>query len=196
MGTLTAQILTGTAHPNHGGINPSHYLFLSENSRSVWILVPQNIIQEPDGQKTPGMIRWIPTTENMLEDALLMIAIHVLRDKTVLERIEKFPKIKSADFVHLNKDIDKKAQLELYEICRRIKNRYKAVITVLEGSSIRSQLEILEKYQMDVEVCVSVYLRQYSMWSKGTDDFRITKTLTRASIVTRQEGLFIIREKK
>jgi hypothetical protein len=33
MATLTAQILVGGSHPNQGGINPSHYLFLSESSR-------------------------------------------------------------------------------------------------------------------------------------------------------------------
>ena len=33
MATLTPQILVGIPHPNHGGINPSHFLFLSENNR-------------------------------------------------------------------------------------------------------------------------------------------------------------------
>lgn len=34
MATFTAQILVGSPHPNHGGINPTYSLFLSENSRS------------------------------------------------------------------------------------------------------------------------------------------------------------------
>jgi len=43
MGTLTAQFLVGKTHPNHGGINPTHYLFLSENSRPVFTLLKENI---------------------------------------------------------------------------------------------------------------------------------------------------------
>ena len=33
MATLTAQILIGSEHPYHGGMGPSHQLFLSENDR-------------------------------------------------------------------------------------------------------------------------------------------------------------------
>ena len=46
MGTVTAQILIGSPHPNDGGIIPSHYLFLSENDRPSWSLVGANIFQE------------------------------------------------------------------------------------------------------------------------------------------------------
>lgn len=67
MATLTAQILIGEGHPNHDGINPSHYLFLSENSRSAWVLLPENIFSQ-SSKRTPK-ITWIPTVDNMLEDA-------------------------------------------------------------------------------------------------------------------------------
>ena len=30
---------------------------------------------------------------------------------------------------------------------------YKIVLTVLEGSSVRSQLDVLNRYEMDMEVC-------------------------------------------
>jgi len=74
MATMTAQILVGRPHTNHDGINPTHYLFLSENSRPAWVLVSQNIF--PKEQRDHSRITWIPTVENMLEDALLMIALH------------------------------------------------------------------------------------------------------------------------
>ena len=38
MATITAHILVGSAHPNHGGILRTHSLFLSENSRPAWTL--------------------------------------------------------------------------------------------------------------------------------------------------------------
>ena len=82
MATLTAQILVGSAHPNHDGINPTHYVFLWENDRPAWILVHQNIFKERE--ENVGRITWIPTIENILEDALLMIAIHVCKNNEVM----------------------------------------------------------------------------------------------------------------
>ncbi len=51
MGTHTAQILIGDSHPNHGGIIPSYALFLSENSRAVWILAELDMFR-------PGINDW------------------------------------------------------------------------------------------------------------------------------------------
>ena len=65
MGTVTAQILIGSPHPNDGGIIPSHYLFLSENDRPSWSLVGANIFQE--NEKEFSKIVWIPTLDNMVE---------------------------------------------------------------------------------------------------------------------------------
>ena len=74
MGSFTAQIIVGQAHPNHGGIIPSYYLFLSENSKPAWLLMSENITSNKDKQ-----ITWFPTVENMLQDALLMISVSCSR---------------------------------------------------------------------------------------------------------------------
>ena len=71
MGTFTAQILVGTPDLYHGGIIPTHYLFLSENDRPAWIL------EDKSGSQN---VVWVPTIEDILEDALLMIAVHVCKD--------------------------------------------------------------------------------------------------------------------
>ncbi len=87
MATFTAHILVGHSHPNHGGISPSHALFLSENSRPTWILIPLGL---PGSESTTGhnSITWVPTVEHMLEDALLMIAVHVLQERSIVERFQ------------------------------------------------------------------------------------------------------------
>jgi len=45
------------------------------SSRPAWILVSQNIFEEDSA--AANSITWIPTIENMLEVAFLMIAMHV-----------------------------------------------------------------------------------------------------------------------
>jgi hypothetical protein len=160
-------MLIGTGHPNHGGIGPTHYAFLSENSRPAWMLVSQNVF---DSGRRGGWkkIVWIPTVEHMLEDGILMMAIHVLRDKDVLSNAKKSFKTANLNRVELYEDIESEALIKLYEQCRSIKILFKIVLTVLEGSTIMRQVGILEKYSMDVEVCVPKYYRAYTHWGDET----------------------------
>ena len=166
MATLTAQILVGEAHPNHDGINPTHYIFLSENNSPAWILVHQNIFKEY-GEAAEGII-WIPTVENMLEDALLMIAIHVCKNNEVIKLAKSFStKIKS-DRIELYSDLDETQRKQLYQKCRQVTDFPKIIISVFRDSTIEDQLSVLEQYKMDVEVCTPIFSRRYSAWTNET----------------------------
>ena len=46
MATMTAQILVGNPHPYHGGINPTHKIYLSESSRPALILIREDIHEQ------------------------------------------------------------------------------------------------------------------------------------------------------
>jgi len=177
MSTVTAQILVGRAHQNHGGIEPTHYLFLTENSKPAWFVFSADVFFK-ENHKT-NKITWIPTTDNKLEDALLMIAIHILKDKEICKLSKKYFRNKSAERVEVYEDIDKKDRHKLYEKCRAIKNIFKIVLTALESSSILYQIKILENYKMDVEVCTPQYTRSYSGWIGET---RIKGTLEETMI--------------
>jgi len=153
MGTYTAQILVGRPHPNHGGLEPTHELFLSENDRPAWILRPL----AGEGAE----IVWIPTVEHTLEDALLQIACHVLKDEGLAralgdpgERLE----------CH---DLPESGRRELYGKCKALKWPCKLIISVFEGSTILSQLPVLADYGMDVEVCTPSFSRLSSGWTEG-----------------------------
>ena len=169
MGTFTAQILVGRSHPYDGGIIPSHYLFLSENGRSAWILLPQNISIFREGrfrERRRGIV-WIPTPENMLEDALLMIAIHVCRNQEVIDIAKRFyPEIDRLSRLELCSEIERSGLEQLYQKCREVVAFPKLAVSVFSSSSIQSKLSVLEKYNMEVEVCVLVYNRWYSCMAK------------------------------
>ena len=168
MATLTAQILIGEPHPNHDGINPTHYLYLSENSRPAWVLVHQNIFVEGQNNNS-DKITWIPTVENMLEDALLMIAICICKDKQVIELGSDYYEKIESDRVELYTNLDERQRKLIYQKCRDIENFPKIIITTFKGSSIENQLSILELYKMDVEVCTPSYSRLFSRWGNKTN---------------------------
>ncbi|WP_093231029.1 hypothetical protein [Thermoflavimicrobium dichotomicum] len=56
---------------------------------------------------------------------------------------------------------------EAYQQIKKIEVDYRLVVQVLQGSHIFNQLPLLEKYDMDVEVCVPVYLRERNVWKNG-----------------------------
>src|SRR5688500_16226564 len=95
MSSMTAQL--GVGHPDtyHGGIAPTHIVWLSENSRPAWILQsvwrgftsdPDDAFDEADGPTwTDERTVWVPSgPESILEDGLLLIATHVVNDPDVL----------------------------------------------------------------------------------------------------------------
>lgn len=70
--------------------------------------------------------------------------------------------------VELYEDIEQQDSRKLYDICRSLKYQYKITVTIFGSSSIEGNLKILEKYEMDVEVCKPVFTRSYSEWSQKT----------------------------
>ena len=83
MATFTCQILIGKKHSYDSGIiNISHTLYLSENSRPALILSPTE--EFTANKQVQQKITWIPTLENMLEDALVMIGLYVLKDQQLI----------------------------------------------------------------------------------------------------------------
>ena len=158
--------MIGRSHLYHGGIGPSRTPYLSENSTPAWILVPTSTtgVSRPDDTR----IVWNPTVEHMLEDGLLMIAIHVLKAENVLKLARGAFQSKDMNQVALYDDIDANRLLELHQTCRRLAKWYKIVVTILDGSTILRQVPVLEEYAMEVEVCLPVFLRDYSAWTEET----------------------------
>ena len=157
MATLTAQILIGEPHPFKDGIIPSHYLFLSENSQPSWKLVGTNIFKV-NNKKFPE-IAWNPSVEDMLEDGLLMIAIHILKNKEIIKMAKDFSSKIDSEYLALYSELNTKQRNMLYQKCRELSCFPKLIISVFRSSTIEKQLAVLEKYRMEVEVCTTTYSR-------------------------------------
>ena len=164
MATLTAQILVGSKHRFHDGINPTHSLFLSENDRPAWLLVRQDIHGMNRKNLRKGRVVWIPTLENMLEDALLMIGIHICKDTELNELAKKFFPGIEANRVELYTDLEDSQRKQLYQKCREITRFPKVIVTTFKSSAIGGQLSVLNEYKMEFEICTHTYSRLYSCW--------------------------------
>ena len=153
MGTMTAQILVGESHPYQGGIIPSHMLFLSENSRPAWTLKP--LLFDQDRANDKKEIVWIPTVDHMLEDALLMIALHIQQDHELIQLAKSLYRNALHARVELYESFDVSQRMQLYEKCRMLSEYPKIIISVFNESTIKDQLQVLNGYQMESEVCCS-----------------------------------------
>lgn len=155
MANFTAHILIGNPHPRHGGYEPTHCLLVSENKNPMFYLYPLDIHGLAEGKILSTI--WVPTEENTLEDALLMIAIHVSKNEEILKTGSKYcPKIDSG-VLELYEDIIGRGLDELYKVCRKIKDFPWLKISVFSNSCIIKQLDVLKKYQINIELCCSVY---------------------------------------
>lgn len=152
MGTITAQILVGAAHPYHGGIQPTHSLYLSENDRPSWSLIRQNMLMGVDIADSEKIL-WIPTLERMLEDAVLLIAVHVVRDKRITALAKKYFKGDSLTRVSMYDDFQPDHRGELYSACQALAG-FKVVVTAFSGSSLFKHLQALKGYGIEYEMCV------------------------------------------
>jgi hypothetical protein len=164
MGTFTAQILVGEKNSYESGIvNITHTLYLSENGRAAWILIPTKFFGGKE-EKPHNRVVWIPTIENMLEDALVMIGLYVLKEERLISLAEQYFPQDKKDYIELY-DIKPEHRHVLYECARSITSSHKIMLSVFQGASIFGQLPVLENYQNDIEVCRSIYRKELSVWN-------------------------------
>ena len=167
MATLTTHFLIGENDPHHWGVIPRAQLSLFENDKPLFQLSP---LMTDDKAKS---FRWVPTLESMLDDAMLMIAVHFLRVFSLKDIAKKDYKTTKGKPFEIYEDMDPKTHKDLIVATRRLPDFPKLVITVLEGSSIRDHVATIKKYSMDVELCFAGYKRNLSEWTRGThiEDF-------------------------
>ncbi|UMZ73723.1 hypothetical protein [Natranaerofaba carboxydovora] len=55
----------------------------------------------------------------------------------------------------------------MYQVNKEVLKKYKGLkvaISVFEGSHLKTQLPLLEEYEVDMEVCTPIYDRFYNQW--------------------------------
>ena len=153
----------------HNGIYPTHCLMLYENDRPVWVLTPTLKSPTENIKKTV----WIPTVEHMLEDALLMIGIHVVKDKELTHLANKFFKHRGRNQIWLYDDISKDDLKKLREVCKKVLPKYnlKIVVAITLDSTILRQIGNLKDYKIECEVCTTRFRRGRKGWGGEIGEF-------------------------
>jgi len=128
-------------------------IYLSENDRPSLNLVPDFFWRDANEIKNTKFT-FIPTIENMLDDAMLMISLHIEKNAEIIRTLNEVYDSNNLDLIEMYK-IDESVRNNLYEKCQKIKHEYKLVVIILEGSSITSIINDIKKYNFETEICVS-----------------------------------------
>ncbi len=146
MATITAQILVGEAHTWHGGIMNTSVVYLYENSRPAWVY-------RPDDKKVKN-IYWVPTVENMLEDGLLLVAVHIWKNEDIIRALKASTGNDSLQQLELY-NLSKQDRDILYKKCKELENDGKFIISVFKESTLNGQTGVLKEYKVEHEICLS-----------------------------------------
>ena len=166
MATMTAQILVGNSHKHSGGLIPLHQVWLSENDRPALVL--QALSQAGEKPEVAGDVVWIPSGGNMLDDAMLLIGIHAIRDESLLEVARKCGLDPDAARLELGEVCTEEQREQLYRKCQEVLVGPKIIMSIFRDSSMEQHLGVLVDYKIDVEVCTPSYSRLFSAWKNET----------------------------
>lgn len=177
MNGMTAHVAIGWGHG--GGIAPLRVMWLYEHNRPMWVLhhahTPdlEKMLLAPEGSRT---VAWVPSRpEHILEDGLLLIGLHHLRDAGLVHDASAvdgrllFTPTGPENAVTSLEDVDEAGLAELRALTRDIDWPVKLVLSVFRHSSLHTQLSVLGEYPMDLEVCTPSYtrLRPWGAWANG-----------------------------
>jgi|LakMenEpi03Aug12_release.lakeMendotaPanAssembly.Ray.scaffolds.fasta_scaffold456577_2 hypothetical protein len=151
MMNITAQITVEHGSRCNPVAVPFETLLLDESGPvPVWILKEQNI-------------KWKVTPSNKFEDALLMASLMILKDPELEEFVcDYFSHLDEFFFdnVDLNVSFSAEDLQLLYQKNREICSWKRLIINVLDGCSDADfQIQALEDYTMNLEVCITTYRR-------------------------------------
>jgi hypothetical protein len=153
MATTTAIILIGQIHQNHSGINPTHFIRLTENDR------PALILQSIEGNEEPIVI--VPTIEHMVEDIYLMISVFILKELIPEKHIQTIEHKSIYDI------LGEQERFSLYEKTKKLIKtaNMKVVFNILDGSHLLNQIDFIKQYPNEYEITLPYIKNELNAWS-------------------------------
>ncbi len=169
--TCTSELIFGKADQNSSGIQFNHRLMLYEGLRTMLVFE-----RKPSLSNGGQLIdRWVPHVDAMVEAAMLMMAGDGVENPEVIslidETLAEFKKNEMIDLSRVSNELMERLyaasrhafKLEVYKTKHSISSdRWKVTACLFTNSSIQHSLQKFLEYDIDLEVCRSVYQREYS----------------------------------
>ena len=174
MATCTSELIFGKAHMNDSGITFQHRLMLYEGHRAVLVFERRPSIE----QGVEVIDRWIPHPKKILEDSMVMLAVYGVGDKRVLQLVEEAKQASVEDEMLDLHNVDHDLMEKLYAESRKAfgciekgkkyvnnAHRWKVMACIFRHSSLLASMHKFLDYNIDVEICKSIYQSEFSAWT-------------------------------
>ncbi|MBI1291593.1 hypothetical protein GC173_10170 [bacterium] len=162
MNRVTAHLLIGDGKSGKG-VAPLWQLFLQEGDKTTWTL---HKIGDPSFKP----VTWaVSDQDRALEDGFILISYYVYTVGGIHQQIESNISDPKAPFVDLSTAAHKVDLEVLCDLIRKLTD-HRLLLTVYEGSAAMDQLEILDWYHFNIEVCLPVYTRTHDAATKSLSD--------------------------
>lgn len=176
--TCTAEVIFGKADQNSSGIQFNHRVTLYEGFRPMLVFERKPSLDQ-DGSLVD---RWIPNLDRLAEDIMVMMAGYSTGDGKTMELIGQLKEGREAgEIIDLN-EADPDLMDQLYTASRmafrlnvhQTKNyirsdRQKITACLFEKSSLEKVVRCFLDYDIDLEVCRTIFKSEYSPWSRQID---------------------------
>jgi hypothetical protein len=165
MSAVTAIILVGGSHPNNGGNRDFAQVTLEEGERPA--LIVRWTQQKHAREERFRTFTMITTLENLLDDAVLLIAYAVCRVQCIFELVNTLDNARALQSgkMHMFQDFTEEARLTLCAATKQLDDCPKLTWCLSKGTSLEPSMAHLAHYSMECEVTRSVYQRGHSTFT-------------------------------
>lgn len=172
--TCTAELIFGMADQNSSGIQFNYRLMVYEGFKAMLVF-----------ERKPSMLdrgelidRWLCHTEHFVEDAMVMIASYGSGNRDILDIIARIKEEQGEQKLLNLYEVDKEIMDKMYVLAKRTfklkvnrtcnsisARRDKIVACIFKSSSLWNQAEKFLDYDIDLEVCKTIFKSEYSAWN-------------------------------
>lgn len=166
MSAVTATIQIGNGHPDRGGLRSLATVRFEESSRAALTFEGRTGNQWPKGVAVPTII---PTVENTLEDALLLISYALRVAPQINEALDHAVHHCSGrewrSRIEMYRDLTEEQRQSLYSALEEAAHSLpKMVFCLYRGSHLTKQVVRLKRFALDYEVLLPTFGRTHSRW--------------------------------
>jgi hypothetical protein len=163
MTAVNSLILVGNAHPNDGGNRAFAEISQECGDRPLLHLKWKKFFKNTETDVFRDF-KMIPTVENMLDDAILLVAYAICRHPKIFPIVNSMTQEKplTTRLMTMYQDFTLEQRLDLYAVLKTMDDLPKISWCLFRNSDLNESLINLKEYSIECEVMQSIYSVEYS----------------------------------